>query len=42
MLAATQAFAGGVIAPEIDATSGVTILALISGGVMVMRARRDK
>jgi hypothetical protein len=42
LAAATQAFAGSVVGPEIDATSGMTVLALLSGGVLVLRARRKK
>ncbi len=36
------AFAGNVIAPEIDASSGAAALALLSGGLVVLRARRAK
>ena len=42
MAAATQAFAGSVVSPEIDAASGMTMVALISGGVLVLRARRKQ
>ena len=39
MIGATQAFAG-TIAPEIDGSSALPIVALISGGLIVLRARR--
>ena len=34
------AFAGAV--PEIDASSGAAALALLSGGMLVLRSRRNK
>jgi len=34
------AFAGGVHVPEIDAATGVAALALLSGGLLILRARR--
>jgi hypothetical protein len=37
----TFAFAG-VAAPEIDASSGVAALGLLSGGLLVLRSRRKK
>ena len=36
------AFAGFAVAPEIDASSGAAALALLSGGLVVLRARRAK
>jgi hypothetical protein len=36
------AFAGTARAPEIDASSGVAALALLSGGLLVLRSRRKK
>jgi len=38
---ATFAFAGTPV-PEVDANSAVAAVALISGGLLVMRARRNK
>jgi MYXO-CTERM domain-containing protein len=38
---ATVAFAGHVT-PEIDASSGVAALGLLSGGLLVLRSRRKK
>ena len=32
----------GSVAPEIDPSSGVAALALLSGGLLVLRARRKK
>jgi len=37
---ATYAFAGTVAAPEIDASSGVAAIGLLSGGLLVLRSRR--
>jgi LPXTG-motif cell wall-anchored protein len=43
MGAAGYAFAGAVITvPEIDASSAVGALALLSGGLLVLRSRRRK
>jgi len=40
---AGYAFAGSVVpGPEIDASSGVAALGLLSGGILVLRARRKK
>ena len=39
---ATFAFAGGVSAPEIDGASAVSAVVLLSGGLLVLRARRKK
>ena len=36
------AFAGGVAAPEIDGTSAVSAVVLLSGGLLILRARRKK
>jgi hypothetical protein len=36
------AFAGPVRAPEIDVATGVGALALLSGGLLVIRARRKR
>jgi len=38
---ATFGFAG-TVAPEIDASSGVAALGLLSGGLLVLRSRRKK
>jgi len=38
---ASSAF-GGEVVPEIDANSAVAAIALVSGGLLVMRARRKK
>ena len=42
--AASFAFAGtvGVVAPEIDGASAITAVVLLSGGLLVLRARRKK
>ena len=37
---AGSAFAGGVLAPEIDASTATAAIALISGAALVLRARR--
>ena len=39
---ASFAFAAHLTVPEIDAATGVGALALLSGGLMVLRARRKK
>jgi MYXO-CTERM domain-containing protein len=39
---ATFAFAGTAQVPEIDASSGVAALGLLSGGLLVLRSRRKK
>lgn len=36
------ALAGGVVAPEIDATTGVAALGLLAGAALVIRGRRKK
>jgi uncharacterized membrane protein HdeD (DUF308 family) len=36
------AFAGHVTVPEIDAATGVGALALLSGGLLVIRARKKR
>jgi hypothetical protein len=40
--AATFAFAGNVNTPEIDANMAGSALALVSGGLLVLRSRRNK
>ena len=40
--AASFAFAGAVNAPEIDGASAVSAVVLLSGGLLVLRARRKK
>ena len=39
---ASSAFALNVVAPEIDGASAVSALVLLSGGLLVLRARRKK
>lgn len=39
---ATFAFAGGAAAPEIDASTAAGAIALVSGGLLVLRGRRGK
>ena len=34
--------AGAVVAPEIDPASGVAALALLAGGLLVLRTRRSR
>lgn len=40
--AATFALAGPVAAPEIDGASATSAIVLLSGGLLVLRARRKK
>ena len=40
--AASFAFAGTVVAPEIDGASAASAIVLLSGGLLVLRARRKK
>lgn len=40
--AANFAFAGGVRTPEIDGASALAGVVLLSGGLLVLRARRKK
>jgi hypothetical protein len=40
--AASFAFAGVTIAPEIDGASAVSAIVLLSGGLLVLRTRRKK
>lgn len=40
--AASSAFAGSVTVPEIDGASAVSAIVLLSGGLLVLRARRKK
>ena len=37
-----SAFAGLSPVPEIDATTGAAALAVLSGGMMILRSRRNK
>jgi hypothetical protein len=39
---ASSAFALDVVAPEIDSASAVSAVVLLSGGLLVLRARRKK
>lgn len=39
---ASFAFAGETIAPEIDGASAVSAMVLLSGGLLILRARRKK
>ena len=40
--AANVALAGGVVAPEIDGASAASAVVLLSGGLLILRARRKK
>ena len=40
LLTASTAFAGAQVAPEIDPGVGITALALLSGGLLLLRGRR--
>ncbi len=40
--AASSAFAGVTVAPEIDGTSAASAIVLLSGGLLVLRARRKR
>jgi hypothetical protein len=40
--AASFAFAGNVVAPEIDGASAASAIVLLSGGLLILRARRKK
>lgn len=40
--AASFAFAGSIAAPEIDGASAASAVVLLSGGLLVLRARRKK
>jgi len=43
LLGATSfAFAGAIAAPEIDGASAASAVVLLSGGLLVLRARRKK
>lgn len=42
IVTASFAFAGEAVAPEIDGASAVAAVALLSGGLLVLRARRRK
>jgi hypothetical protein len=39
---ASFAFAGVAVAPEIDGASAASAIVLLSGGLLVLRARRKK
>jgi hypothetical protein len=39
---AGYAFAGTIVAPEIDATTGVAAIGLVTGGLLILRSRRKK
>jgi len=39
---ASFAFAGSTVVPEIDAKSAVSAVALVSGGLLVLRSRGKK
>jgi len=39
---ASMVFAGNNIAPEIDGASAASAIVLLSGGLLVLRARRKK
>ena len=40
--ATSFAFAGTAVAPEIDGASAASAIVLLSGGLLVLRARRSK
>jgi hypothetical protein len=40
--AASFAFAGVTVVPEIDGASAVSAIVLLSGGLLVLRARRGR
>ena len=42
MSMSVSAFAVPIQTPEIDASTGASALALLSGGLMVLRSRRNK
>ncbi len=39
---ASFAFAGGSVVPEVDGNTAASAVALISGGLLVLRGRRKK
>ena len=39
---ASLAFAGTAVAPEIDGASAASAIVLLSGGLLILRARRKK
>jgi hypothetical protein len=41
-LSAAALFAGDVPAPEIDASAGAAALALLGGGMLILRSRRKR
>jgi len=40
--AASLAFAGTAVAPEIDGASAASAIVLLSGGLLILRTRRKK
>ena len=38
----TSAFAGTVVSPEIDASSGTAAVGLLAGGLLILRSRKKK
>ena len=40
--ASSALMAGAVAVPEIDASTGASALAILAGGILVLRARRKK
>ena len=40
--ASSALLAGGAAVPEIDASTGASALAILAGGILVLRARRKK
>ena len=38
--AASHAFAGAVVSPEIDASSGTAAVGLLAGGLLILRSRK--
>jgi LPXTG-motif cell wall-anchored protein len=39
---ASAAFAGTFVAPEVDATSAAAAIALVGGGLLILRSRKKK
>ena len=40
--ASSALMAGAIAVPEIDASTGASALAILAGGILVLRARRKK
>lgn len=40
--ASSALLAGAIAVPEIDASTGASALAILAGGILVLRARRKK